>query len=76
MGDGLRTRRVTPVSSEDDPILTMTECARRFGKTQQTVGRWIQEGLLECVKMPSGLRGVRQSAVNRFLGVVHYKKIE
>lgn len=52
----------------DDPILTMSECARRAGKHPSTIGRWIADGLLKIVRHPTGLPGVRESEFNKFYG--------
>lgn len=57
-----------PPTHQDDPILTPEEVGRRLGKTGVTIRKWIQDGLLESLPTPSGLRGVRTSEVNKFLG--------
>ena len=62
------TPPVAVATHEDDPILTMSEVARRVGKSPQTVARWIHDGLLRAIRHPSGLPGIRQSEVNKFLG--------
>lgn len=51
-----------------DSILTMSECARRAGKSPQTIRRWIFDGLLQSVRHPTGLPGVRESEFNKFYG--------
>ena len=50
-----------------DPVITPEEVGRRIGKSGNTVRRWIQDGLLKSVLLPSGLRGVRESEVNAML---------
>ena len=72
----LSKRQVPPRLHDEDPILTMSEASRRFGKAPATVARWIRDGLLEAIRLPSGLYGIRQSQVEKFLGVVYYKKLE
>ena len=57
-----------PLTHEEDPILSGTKIARMCGKTPQTVGNWIRDGLLKSIRLPSGLPGVRQSEVVKFLG--------
>lgn len=52
----------------EDPILSLHEVARQIGKSPQTIGRWLKDGLLAYIRMPNGLRGVRKSEVNKFLG--------
>ena len=69
-------RRVKAKTHMEDPILSLSEAARMMGKSSGTVGRWIHDGLLECIRMPSGLRGVRRSEVNKFLGVVYFARID
>ena len=62
------TRTQKLVTHEDDPFLSVTEVARQLGKSPQTIGRWINDGLLNGVRRPNGIVAVRQSEVNQFLG--------
>lgn len=68
----MKKRRVNgpddPLTHEDDPILNLSEVGRMIGKSPQTIGRWCQDGLLRCLPLPNGLRGVRKSEINKFLG--------
>ena len=57
-----------PLTHIEDPILSIREVAEQFGKSSQTVGRWIHDGLLRVIRLPSGMPGVRQSDVDAFLG--------
>jgi len=57
-----------PPTHAEDPILSLREAAEQFGKSSQTVGRWIHDGLLRVIRLPSGMPGVRQSDVDAFLG--------
>lgn len=52
----------------EDPLLSLSEVARRLGKSPQTIGRWCDDGLLQIQRMPNGLRSVRQSELRQFLG--------
>jgi len=52
----------------DDPLLNLSEVAKLVNKTSMTVGRWCQDGLLKCVRLPSGLRAIRKSEVEKFIG--------
>lgn len=54
--------------SEYDPPLTLSEVGRMVGKHRETVRRWITDGLLTAVRLPTGLYGVRRSEVMKFLG--------
>lgn len=58
----------------EDPFLTLSAVARELGKSQTTIHRWVQDGLLEAVRQPSGLFAIRKSVVNRFLGGSALKK--
>ena len=53
---------------EYDPPLTLSEVARMCGKHPNTIKRWCIDGLLEAVRLPSGLLGVKRSQVMAFLG--------
>ena len=54
--------------SEDDAPMNLSEIARACGKSPQTIKRWIMDGLLRGVRMPTGLYGVRKSELRKFLG--------
>lgn len=56
------------IGSDQDKLLTLGECAVIFGKTRQTIGNWVRDGLLRPVRMPSGLIAIRESEVRKFLG--------
>lgn len=57
----------TAAGEQSDEIITMAEAARALGKSPQTVGRWIQDGLLNAVRMPTGIFHLRKSELNKFL---------
>lgn len=61
---------VPPATHKDDPLLNLSEAARRIGKAQPTVRRWIAEGLMKAIRLPSGLFAVRESAVNDILRIM------
>lgn len=52
----------------NDPVLTQSEVARAVNKHPATISRWIDDGLLAFVRLPSGIRAVRLSELNKFLG--------
>lgn len=58
------TRRA---KSDDREMLTLADVGRQLGRSPQTIARWIDDGLLSAVRLPSGLRVVRRSEVNKFL---------
>jgi IS30 family transposase len=63
-------RNGKPKTAMEDPILSYGEVARQLGKTHQTVMRWVRDGLFDMnnvLRMPSGMPGIRQSEVNKFL---------
>jgi hypothetical protein len=55
-------------TENDDPLLTLSEVGRAMNKSPQTIKRWVMDGLLRAVRLPSGLPAVRRSEVNKFLG--------
>lgn len=59
-----------PLTHNDDPILGICQVAKMFGRHRNTITGWIDDGLLPVVTMPGGTRGVRQSVVAKFLGVI------
>ena len=61
-------KRQRPRDHRDDPLLTVSEVARRLGKSPTTVARWIAEGWIPAIRLPSRLWAVRESEVNRVLG--------
>jgi excisionase family DNA binding protein len=56
-----------PPTHQDDPLLTPSEVGRQLGKSPNTIVNWIRDGLLNAVRMPSGLWAVRKSEVNKLL---------
>lgn len=64
-GRGLKNNTT---NGKDDPIVSQAEAARQLCKSTSTIQRWCDDGLLLTVRMPSGLRGIRQSVINSFLG--------
>lgn len=56
------------VPHADDPLLNLREVGELCGKDRSTVARWCNDGLLECIRLPSGLHAVRTSVVRAFLG--------
>lgn len=63
-----RMRKAEDEREHIDPPLTLSEVARRVNKTPQTVRRWIHDGLLKAIRLPSGLFGVKKSEVEKFIG--------
>ncbi len=53
-------------NSDDDPLLLVSEVAKRFSVSDQTVYRWIDDGLLPVVKVRRLIR-IRTSDVDRLL---------
>lgn len=49
------------VSHQEDPLLSFSEAGKMLGVTGMTIGRWVNDGLLNCVRLPSGLLKVRRS---------------
>lgn len=61
---------VPPLTHRQDNLLTLKEVAAQIGVAEVTIGRWVrQHGTrrLKSVRMPSGLRKVRQSTVDKIL---------
>jgi excisionase family DNA binding protein len=52
--------------NEEDRLLGVPEVAKRFSVSDQTIYRWIDDGLLPSVKVRRLLR-IRQSDVERLL---------
>jgi len=63
-----KSRTKDPPTHAEDPILSLAEVGRQIGKSHQTIGRWVKDGLLAAIRTPNGLVGVRKSEVNKFLG--------
>lgn len=63
-----KSRTKEPPTHQEDPLLSISEVGRQLGKSPQTIARWVLDGLLAAIRMPSGLMGVRKSEVNKFLG--------
>lgn len=65
---GTQTSQRKPATHKEDPILSMSEVARRIGKSAQTVKRWCDDGLIKANWIAQDrVFGVRESEVNRLL---------
>lgn len=61
-----KTRR--PATHKEDPIISVREAAKLMGKSPQTVGRWIRDGLMRALRRPDDrVIGVRRSTVDAIL---------
>lgn len=52
-----------------DPILNLAAVADALGRSPSTIGRWVTEGVLPSIAMPSGMRKVRKSTLVAWLKV-------
>lgn len=68
-------KNVEPISGEVDRLLSQSEVARMLNKSPQTIGRWINDGLLRFVRQPDGLPKIRKSEIDAFLGVTCLKVV-
>lgn len=48
---------------QPDPLLSQAEVARLLGVSESTVSRWVRDGLLVVVYLPSGRAKIRASDV-------------
>ncbi|WP_308124244.1 helix-turn-helix domain-containing protein [Mycolicibacterium xanthum] len=46
---------------DTDPLLTVTEVARRWHVSVRSVQRWIADGKLPAIRLPGGQYRIRQS---------------
>jgi len=51
----------------DQPLLSIPEAAEILGSSQSSVRRWIKNGRLKAIKLPSGRRKVRREEVDAIL---------
>lgn len=51
----------------DENLLTPAEVAERLQVVVSTVTRWIDDGRLKAITLPSGRKRVRESEVTRIL---------
>lgn len=56
------------VSHGDDPMLSYTEAGEMVGRSNTTIRRWVEDGLLRKVEDPSGVPRIRQSELAKFYG--------
>lgn len=54
----------------NDALLTTREVADVLSVDPETVRRWIRDGKLKAVELPSGTLRIRQSAVDRILRTI------
>ena len=49
------------------PFLTPTDVARRYDTTPDTIRRWVREGKLPAVHMPSGRVKFRRAEIDELM---------
>ena len=62
------------VPHRDDPLLSMSEAGRLVGRTHTTIGRWVNDGLIDTVRDGRGLRRIRKSELIKFTGVTAFAR--
>ncbi len=55
-------------SLDQSSVITINKAAAALDVNPRTVARWVEEGRLESVTLPSGRRRIRLSAVLAILG--------
>lgn len=64
-----KTKKPAAKTHKEDPILTISEVAKRIGKHKNTVTRWAHDGVFKLGRHPDfpHIMGIRQSQVDAFL---------
>ena len=57
-------------------VMTLAQVARYLNKHPATVGRWVKDGLLRAVRMPSGLPAICRAELLKFIGASALADIE
>lgn len=55
-----------PAATDEKPRLKVYEVAARYGVDRETVYRWIQQGLMPCLRMPGGDYRFREADLVEF----------
>ncbi len=53
--------------NKEEKLLTQGEVAAKFRVASSTVARWVKDGDLPCIYIPSGRRRFRESVVAELL---------
>lgn len=48
-------------------FISVNEIAQRFGISRMTVTRWADDGILPCLKLPTGTRRFRRADIEAML---------
>lgn len=56
-----------------EPPMTISEAATALGRDRNTIARWIKDGWLSYVKLPSGLVAVPRSEIRKALTILTNK---
>jgi excisionase family DNA binding protein len=51
----------------DRPFLTIPEAAAEFHVSESSVRRWVKNGRLKAIRLPSGRRKIRREDVNAIM---------
>lgn len=71
---GASTKRPIHKHNEEEVPIGVCEVARQLGKSPQTITRWIKDGLLEAIRLPSGMWGVKRKTLNSILRLTPINK--
>jgi predicted site-specific integrase-resolvase len=71
-----RRRKDMSVAEPEKPeeMLTLREAGKYFGRCGTTIGRWINDGLIKCVRLPNGQRVVPKSQVESVFKASDYSE--
>jgi excisionase family DNA binding protein len=48
---------------DNTPTVTLTEAAKRLGVSRTTISRYLDRGILKCVRLPTGVRRVTKESL-------------
>lgn len=64
----MRRSKVAEEVSNGERYLTVRQVAEIVCKHPSTVSRWVTDGLLQCIRLPSGIPAIAESEVRKLIG--------
>jgi excisionase family DNA binding protein len=58
------------MQSKEPKLIRIKKAAKQIGVSDQTLRKWVESGIMRCIKLPSGERRFEQDEINRMCEIM------